>query len=160
MKNGKLYWLPSVDVKPQVQQQGTMKTKIIIATALLTVGLGLGASSTTANAASWHKGVPKVMRHTKWRRVNGDRVIFGGTYFYTRYAKESNDPYTPIKNRYGLNEVSVHYKVLKHHLYKLRYEESSSYYEKFSSYWKYSSAHKLIYKGSKHAYMMVYYRYF
>lgn len=39
-----------------------MKTKTMIATALLTAGLGIGAVGTTANAARWHKGTPKVLR--------------------------------------------------------------------------------------------------
>lgn len=39
-----------------------MKTKRIIATALLTAGLGLSAISTNANALSWHKGTPRVLR--------------------------------------------------------------------------------------------------
>lgn len=43
-----------------------MKTKAMIATALLTAGLGFGAASTPANAASWHKGTPSALRG-KWK---------------------------------------------------------------------------------------------
>lgn len=39
-----------------------MKTKTMIATALLTAGLGLGAASTTADAATWHKGTPRAFK--------------------------------------------------------------------------------------------------
>lgn len=47
-----------------------MKTKTMIATALLTAGLGFGVVNTTANAASWHKGTPKVLRGN-WNNRKG-----------------------------------------------------------------------------------------
>ena len=43
-----------------------MKTKTIIAAALLTALFGLGASSVTANASGWHKGTPSALRG-KWK---------------------------------------------------------------------------------------------
>ena len=39
-----------------------MKTKAIIATVLLTTGIGFGAVSTPVNAATWHKGMPKILQ--------------------------------------------------------------------------------------------------
>ncbi|MEE8823440.1 hypothetical protein LASUN_10520 [Lentilactobacillus sunkii] len=39
-----------------------MKTKTMIATALITAGLGIGAASSPANAANWHNGTPKFLR--------------------------------------------------------------------------------------------------
>lgn len=44
-----------------------MKIKTIIATVLLTTGLGFGIAGTTANASSWHKGTPGFLRNTFYR---------------------------------------------------------------------------------------------
>ncbi|HBF73743.1 MAG TPA: hypothetical protein DDW71_00585 [Lactobacillus sp.] len=54
-----------------------MKKSILVSLAL-SAGLiaGIGATSTTANAASWHKGTPKALRGNYQEREHGDFDVF------------------------------------------------------------------------------------
>ncbi|GEP72620.1 hypothetical protein FD12_GL000146 [Lentilactobacillus rapi DSM 19907 = JCM 15042] len=52
-----------------------MKAKTMIVTALLTAGLGFGTVSTSANAATWHKGTPGFLRNTFYRTKLGPKYI-------------------------------------------------------------------------------------
>ncbi|KRK89548.1 hypothetical protein [Lentilactobacillus sunkii] len=57
-----------------------MKTKTMIATAILTAGLGIGALTTTANAASWHKGTPSALRGLYQYKLPKNSALGFGTF--------------------------------------------------------------------------------
>ncbi|GHP14458.1 hypothetical protein YK48G_18830 [Lentilactobacillus fungorum] len=93
-----------------------MKTKTIIATALLTAGLGLGASSAAANASSWHKGTPGFLRNTFYRTKLGPKYVKIGN----QWGKNGLHRYEGFKTyrtqvkfygyQYNLKLKSCHYK--------------------------------------------------
>ncbi|WP_252904654.1 hypothetical protein [Secundilactobacillus silagei] len=74
---------------------------------------GVGAISTTANAATYHKGFPKSLRNTKWRgRTAGvsAEVKFGKSTLY--YAPSmGGDPQYMLHTKY---------RYLGHHVYYLK----------------------------------------
>lgn len=57
----------------------------MIATALLTAGLGISAVGTTANASSWHKGTPHFLRNTFYKT----------TKLEPKYVRYGNGPWVP-----------------------------------------------------------------
>lgn len=81
----------------------------MIATGLLTIGLGLGAVNTPANASSWHKGTPRVTRghwtngNAKWyvTKKGYNLGVVGGTGYNMFWGK----PY---------------YKYVGHHVYRVK----------------------------------------
>lgn len=92
-----------------------MKAKTMIATALLTAGLGFGTASTSANAATWHKGTPRALRG-KWK-CNLHKKSYphwGNVKIYSNLITEQfqGDPTTYLTN--------VKYKAFGHYHYKLR----------------------------------------
>lgn len=78
-----------------------MKTKRIIATALLTAGLGLSAISTNANALSWHKGTPRVLRgYWDNNKAKDELQISSKLIYVIPYGGASVSPVKSIKYRY------------------------------------------------------------
>lgn len=101
-----------------------MRTKTMITTALLTAGLGIGAASTTANAANWHKGTPSALRG-KWKTK--------AYYYYDGTGRDYRTYITRhsiISEIHGLNGGTsdqgnplvqhCSYKYVGHHLYKFK----------------------------------------
>ncbi|MGF2384683.1 hypothetical protein [Lentilactobacillus otakiensis] len=87
-----------------------MKTKTMIAAALLTAGLGLGAVSTPANAASWHRGTPKVLRG-KWDNNGAKDELWVSTRFI--YV-------IPFGGASVAHVKAIKYRYVGHHTYKYR----------------------------------------
>ncbi|MEE8823447.1 hypothetical protein LASUN_10590 [Lentilactobacillus sunkii] len=89
-----------------------MKTKTMIATVLLTAGLGFGAVSITASAASWHKGSPKFTRG-----------IWNDSYKYPKGAMcdgLSISSHLLVMDDNSPHLSNLHYKVVGHHEYRFR----------------------------------------
>lgn len=82
----------------------------MIASALLTAGLGIGAFGTTTSAATWHKGTPVKLRGS-WN--DSYKVPKGRPYnvlYITKHVVclDERAPYL----------ANAHYKYLKHDIYK------------------------------------------
>lgn len=82
-----------------------MKTKAMITTLVLTIGLGISAISMPANAASWHKGTPAVLRGVYQYKKYSQAQGFGDIvrmYPNRIEISQSNNPLWKITN--------IHYK--------------------------------------------------
>lgn len=129
-----------------------MKTKAMITTALLTAILGIGAANTNASAARWHKGIPPILRHTKWHR-GSTRITFGMKWFSLWWPNG--------EGRWGIPETNVKYKVISHHFYELsHFEPHSGIFSPIYSFAKYKSSKKLIWKWDKSSKAVTNYRYY
>lgn len=132
-----------------------MKTKTMIAMALLTAGLGIGALGTPVSASSWHEGLPSILRHTKWYQAKHPsyKLTFGSQSFAF---------WGPTGGaRFGLPENNVKYKAVKRHLYLVYAHDR---WGSFSGrYFKYTNRHKLIQYGYSKGYTsgtIVFHRYY
>lgn len=89
-----------------------MKAKAMIATALLTAGLGIGAVGTSASAASWHKGSPKFARGNWNDSYKYPKGAMCDQLYINSHMLVMNDNYPHLSN--------LHYKVVGHHEYRFR----------------------------------------
>ncbi|KRK89550.1 hypothetical protein [Lentilactobacillus sunkii] len=137
-----------------------MKTKTMIATGLLTAGLGLGAVSTTANAASWHKGTPSALRG-KWKTKPWTQS--GYKYDYRSFISA----HKIISEVRGLNGgpsdmaaptvQHARYKYLGNHLYKFKGTSLGT--SPSSCYIKWKSHNHIVIKPWSNNKVFSYYRY-
>ena len=116
--------------------------KSILVSLALTASLfaGVGATSTTANAASWHKGMPKALQGT-WK---------------TKYSKAFG---TSFKLKIGKNYAhaqgldpdylnNTHYRYLGHHEYKVNGYEPIYSKKTRTHYYKWISKHHIVVRGT------------
>lgn len=105
-----------------------MKMQTMIATALLTAGLGFGAVGTPANAASWHKGTPSALKghwRTKMHKATGS--VGGSKNYHWTYLYYSiiGSHVTSTMIQSDSYEIrSTRFKYLGDHTYKIVGKES------------------------------------
>ncbi|MEE8823424.1 hypothetical protein LASUN_10360 [Lentilactobacillus sunkii] len=64
-----------------------MKSKIILTSALLSLGFGITVAITPANASTWHKGLPRIFRGSWHNRYNLWLVHKNTMTIYQGYSK-------------------------------------------------------------------------
>lgn len=141
-----------------------MKTKTIIAAALLTAGLGFGAVSTPTSAASWHNGTPKILQgkwRTKAKYVSRWKTKARGTLQISKHHFSYQAWSMPDPNGLG----KMQYKHTGHGVYLLSgriYTNAPAGGIKTKFKFKLYNAHKLYmksYAGDAHYANRVYYKY-
>lgn len=97
-----------------------MKKHLLLFVALVLgmIGLASMSTSTTASAASWHKGTPAAVRHSY--------IYKKGQYWETYSFKRSSFRYQGMGMPY-FDTYKVKYKTLKHHVYEITGKDKSCY---------------------------------
>lgn len=123
-----------------------MKVKAIATTATLLIGLGIGLvyTSSSANAATWHRGTPKALRGN-WRDSTHK------VWFHIRKSEiDMYNSYTP-GGKFGQGYNRLKYKYVGHHTYKFKMFDMK-YQHYTTDTWRYVTHNRLYHGGMFYRY--------
>lgn len=130
-----------------------MRTKTMIATILLTAGLGISTVIAPANAANWHKGVPTALRGKYQYKKYSSAQGFGDIvriYSTKIEINQSNNPLWKITNVH-YKKVGRYYHIIghRHHMGFIRAGKDNLIMYRKGHYFKYADYNYFINHGLK-----------